>query len=1422
MKYLVLIFLILALVLPCVFAQEDDSSAEAAEMTTKIKLLVDLEDGDEPAIATVTNVLVAAGDSVDEGQLLIEISVNESIQEVTSPLAATIAEVHVAQDDEVAIDQELITIEVLVESENAIDGVSEEEGATEDIATTTEEAIVDLEVAAEEVTEDVETTAEETIADLEAVKEETTEEVTEEAEEVAEDMEAATEEVAEEVTEEAEEVAEDMEAATEEVAEEVTEEAEEVAEDVEAATEEAAEGVTEETEEVVEDIEAATEEVAEEVTEEAEEVAEDAEAATEEAAEEVTEEAEEVVEDMEAATEEAAEEVTEEAEEVVENMEAATEEAAEEVAEEAEEVAEDMEAATEEAVEEVTEEAEEVAEDMEAATEEAAEEVTEEVEEVAEDVEAATEEAAEEVTEEAEEVAEDVEAATEEAAEEATEEAEEVAEDVEAATEEAVEEVTEEAEEVAEGIEAVTEGSDLGNKGSIEEIDTLKTSEDALELGVTEEAGEVVGETPDAESGGTASEPIIENLAQVAPADAILTLGFKPQTPESNSLWEDLTVLDWSGAITTLRNLGLFMSDSDFFEFLPYEAEILIEDLLDGIEEGMAASEEFEEALDEVFEFCPALAEVDWHNFSPVGEESLFTVGMNPYIPEPAITIMMLMSDDQAGTAQSIQEAFLGCAKEEMGEDMLELEEEGTTLYVLDDGGDFPVIIGRVGNAHFLSSNVDTARAIVRLANGAEEPNLASADLQQKRNEILAEKGFSFSLDLAATAEVLSAFKGAIVEDEVTEYLFDRGMAALNTIGGYASNLSISPEGLLMESMVAANPEGGDSDLAEMLLCTDCTVSVPEFAPIDTISISSSYLGLEEFLAYLQTWLDGLAPFIGEMDIKELAMTVGVDVDLLLGWLGKEFQTVTLEALSQNLSTLLYQPASAIILPVNSVEAAEEGRAAWASLWPIVKMGLELMDDEEFPSELFEYAASDTYEFQGVSIERYRFSFNVDVAIAYIDNNLIFASPPSALHTLINTANGDIDNILNNPEFSVVHESLPENASSFSFSMTSAHTSAYADLLNLFSQPLAFFLKVIIDAALEETVEYDYDFDVEEEPLLTNSYFEEDLSSVEVTSFDVGAAETISGNLAFTEESADTEDTSVAYYELTDLNVGDTVAATVSSEDFDTYLTLIATTEEGREVVLENDDFDGSYSESQVAFTVQEGVLEYVVEVTSYAGEGAGIYNLSVEAAEAPSADLEFFAAYPSEFTDEVSNSIAVGEAVEGELQASEIAVLADYFEISGVNVGDEVTVNLTSVDFDTYLYIIDATNESYVAENDDFDGSYETSQVSFTAQEGVTYLVKASSFDGSGEGAYDLTISASGAEEAIAETDIYEDDVYAEELSPENMRELAPSFIEILNLTEIIPQALLVFADHLSYSDGHTITEEDTIYSRSLIRITW
>jgi len=59
----------------------------------------------------VVNLLVAVGDSVDEGQSLLEIEAGKASMEIPSPAAGTITAVHVAQGDTVEVGQLAFTIE---------------------------------------------------------------------------------------------------------------------------------------------------------------------------------------------------------------------------------------------------------------------------------------------------------------------------------------------------------------------------------------------------------------------------------------------------------------------------------------------------------------------------------------------------------------------------------------------------------------------------------------------------------------------------------------------------------------------------------------------------------------------------------------------------------------------------------------------------------------------------------------------------------------------------------------------------------------------------------------------------------------------------------------------------------------------------------------------------------------------------------------------------------------------------------------------------------------------------------------------------------------------------------------------------------------------------------------------------------------
>ena len=48
------------------------------------------------------------------------------------------------------------------------------------------------------------------------------------------------------------------------------------------------------------------------------------------------------------------------------------------------------------------------------------------------------------------------------------------------------------------------------------------------------------------------------------------------------------------------------------------------------------------------------------------------------------------------------------------------------------------------------------------------------------------------------------------------------------------------------------------------------------------------------------------------------------------------------------------------------------------------------------------------------------------------------------------------------------------------------------------------------------------------------------------------------------------------------------------------------------------------------------------------------------------------------------------------------------------------------------------------------------------------------------------------------------------------------PTFAELLNLFDLVPQSLRVLADHTSTSERYTEVAGNEVYTRSLVRVRW
>ncbi|MBE9145602.1 Calx-beta domain-containing protein, partial [Planktothrix mougeotii] len=101
-----------------------------------------------------------------------------------------------------------------------------------------------------------------------------------------------------------------------------------------------------------------------------------------------------------------------------------------------------------------------------------------------------------------------------------------------------------------------------------------------------------------------------------------------------------------------------------------------------------------------------------------------------------------------------------------------------------------------------------------------------------------------------------------------------------------------------------------------------------------------------------------------------------------------------------------------------------------------------------------------------------------------------------------------------------------------------------------------------------------------------------------------------------------------------------------------------------------------------------------------------------------------------------------------------------DDYRLTGVTVGQPVKVNLNSSAFDAYVQIINQATGAVVTYNDDANGT-NNSELTFTPQSGVNYLVRVTSYYSGITGAYSLsttstpptTVSITASDSSAAET---------------------------------------------------------------------
>ncbi|XAM00659.1 caspase family protein [Phycisphaeraceae bacterium D3-23] len=188
---------------------------------------------------------------------------------------------------------------------------------------------------------------------------------------------------------------------------------------------------------------------------------------------------------------------------------------------------------------------------------------------------------------------------------------------------------------------------------------------------------------------------------------------------------------------------------------------------------------------------------------------------------------------------------------------------------------------------------------------------------------------------------------------------------------------------------------------------------------------------------------------------------------------------------------------------------------------------------------------------------------------------------------------------------------------------------------------------------------------------------------------------------------------------------GEHLTIDLTSRVFDTFVILQQDATGQR---WENDDFQSSQALSHLSQTLPADG-DYTLIVTSFSAKETGGYDLLVQRGAPPPAPV-------ADNQEEHEGALAADD------EKREDGESFDAYTIEGLE-GEEVTIDLRSSAFDTYVQLIQAGEGGRVWENDDFSaGTTDHSQLALTLPADGEYTVVASSYDRGEAGAYTLTIA--------------------------------------------------------------------------------
>ncbi|SKB13580.1 hypothetical protein PL11201_520101 [Planktothrix sp. PCC 11201] len=193
-----------------------------------------------------------------------------------------------------------------------------------------------------------------------------------------------------------------------------------------------------------------------------------------------------------------------------------------------------------------------------------------------------------------------------------------------------------------------------------------------------------------------------------------------------------------------------------------------------------------------------------------------------------------------------------------------------------------------------------------------------------------------------------------------------------------------------------------------------------------------------------------------------------------------------------------------------------------------------------------------------------------------------------------------------------------------------------------------------------------------------------------------------------------------------------TVTVQLNSTGFDPKLQIVDRLTGN--VIAENSDISSTDTNSELSFKAQLG-QKYDIVVVSENGQ-SGNYTLTTSTSQRPVGELALNQTINADLsgTDDIENPLRNRS-------------FSEDFRLTNLPSGEEVAINLNSGNFDTYLQLINRQTGQVVTENNDvLNASPPTddSQINFTPEAGVEYIVRVTSSAENTTGNYTLTATSS------------------------------------------------------------------------------